>query len=426
MTAPNQPSTYTNDFQTYLPPAVQSYATPSASSIGTGRLASPIAGTSALTGAPPVGQQAPGAAGVWQAGNVVVHAALTEVMLYGNGLESSPGDQTSTFVNQVTPGIILDLGSHWVLNYSPTFVTYSSDKFQNSVNQSESLIGGTTYEDWYFNLGQSYAKTSNPLVETGEQTESQVYNTILSVGRQIGSDFSFQLSTGQNYRASPGFDNIAVWTGSAAVYYTPLQRLSFNLSLSGGYDQINVGSDMLFESVQAGLTFRPRSKLTLSLSGGAEDLQFIDPSAPSLLSPVFNASLTYQATHSTFVSVNAAETVTPTFFANEVATKTSVAALIQQQLLNKLSFALSASYSSEPFTSIEVAPLPQYYLGFPPRSALVTVRSDTFETFNARLTYLLSQRLTASVFYTLSENSSGQANFKYTSSQEGLSLSYLY
>jgi hypothetical protein len=426
LTATNLTSPYTNGFQTVLPAVSQPYAAPSVGAIGTGQLASPIGGTSALTGAPPTAQQVPGAAGVWQAGNFVVHATLTDVMLYATGLESTPGNQASTFVNQVTPGVILALGSHWVLNYAPTFVTYSSEKFQNTINQAESLNGGTTYGDWNFGFGQSYAKASAPLVETGSQTESEIYGTTLSVGRQLGGDFSFQASAGQNYRATPGFDDVAGWTGSTAVYYTPLKQLSFNLSFTGGYNQVNVGSDMVFESLQAGLTFRPRSKLTLTLSGGAEDLQFIDPSAPSLLSPIFNASLSYQATKSTVVSLNAGETVTPTFYANEVVTTTSVAASIQQQLLNKLSMSLSGSYTSEPYTSIEPEALPQYYLGIPPRGTLATVRSDTFETFNARLTYLLSYRLTGSVFYTLSENSSGQAEFKYTSSQEGLSLSYIY
>jgi hypothetical protein len=155
-------------------------------------------------------------------------------------------------------------------------------------------------------------------------------------------------------------------------------------------------------------------------------MQFVDPSAPALLSPVFDASLTYNATKSTVLGIEAQESVTPSFYANQVITETGVSAFVQQQLSRKFSLYLTGNYSSEPYTSIEATSLPQFYLGIPPRSALETVRSDTTESLNFRLIYMLSQRINASVFYTLSQNSSGQTNFKYTSLQEGLSLGYVF
>ncbi len=427
LAATNLTNPFTNAPPSSVFVAPAPYAPPGGSTIGTGQLASPITGTSALTGAPPAAPEAPGAEGLWQAGKVVVHAVLKETLIYGNGLEFTPGSQASTFVNEFSPGVILDLGTNWVLSYAPTIINYSSDKFQNTVNQAESLAGHATYEDWYFGLTQSYARGTVPLVETGEETLSEDFSTALTAGRQLGGDFSVQVSAIQNYRDTQHFDTVAGWTAATTLSYSPLTQLSFNLSASGGYDQINVGSDITFESLQAGLIFRPGSKLKLSLSGGAEELQFINPSAPGLLSPIFNASISYQATQSTLLSANAAESVSPSFYANQVITYTSVAAMIQQQLLNKLSLSVTASYSTSPYTSIEPGPLPQYYLGVaPPRGYLATVRNDTFETVNVALTYLIGKRITSSIFYTWTEDSTGQIDYNFTSVQEGLSLTYRY
>ncbi len=124
--------------------------------------------------------------------------------------------------------------------------------------------------------------------------------------------------------------------------------------------------------------------------------------------------------------LNAGETVSPSFFANQVITTRSVTAMLQQRLTDKLSFSLDGSYGSEPYTSIEPGPLPKFYLGFPPTTALASVRSDTTESLTMRMSYLIGRRITTSIFYTLSENSTGQSNFKYTSDQEGLTLSYRY
>jgi hypothetical protein len=417
---------YSSAYQNAVLSQPQAYAEVPSATIGTGRLGSPIYGTSALTGPAPSAPLPSDLPGLWQSGEVSLHTILNETMLYGNGLEYTPGAQISSFVNEFTPSVILDAGRNWAFNYAPTFYDYSSDKFHDTVSQSESMRGATYYQDWQFGLTQSYAAGSQPLVETGEQTSTEVITGGLDASRQLGNEFAFSVNLGWDYRGSQQFNTIETWSGGAGLYYTPLPQISYSLSLSGGYDITSLGSDIVFESVEAGMTFRPGRKLVLSFSGGAQEMQFVDPSAPSLLSPVFYASLLYKATQSTSVSLNAAETVTPSFFGNQVITTTSVSASLQQNITPKLSFIMSGGYSWEPYTSIEISPLPQFYLGVAPRSVLETVRKDTFESLNLRLNYLMTRRITGSVFYTLSENSSEQSNFKYTSLQEGLSISYVF
>jgi hypothetical protein len=423
----NPPAAFTNNLQNYvLPAAPAPFAEAPEANIGTGQLPSPIVGRSALTGAPPGAPQQIGAGALWQSGEVAIHAQVNETVTYGNGLEFTPGSQASTLVSQFSPGVVLQAGGHWLLNFTPTIVAYSSDKFHDTVNEMENLTGSTTYEDWRFGLSQSYTKISQPLVETGEQTSSELVDVLLNASRSLSSDFSMSMSADMNYRTTEGFNNVEGWTGAATLSYSPVTQLSFNLNLSGGYDFISDSSDLIFESVQGGLTFRPRNRLKLTLSAGGEELQFVHPHAPSLFSPVFSAAISYQATASTLLTLNAGETVSPSFYANEVVTETSLAVMIQQQLSRKFALSLAGNYTTVPFTSVEPGAPPPYFLGAPTTTTLVTVRDDTTESLTARLSYIITHRLSSSIFYTLSQNASGNANFNYTSLQEGITLSYYY
>jgi hypothetical protein len=105
---------------------------------------------------------------------------------------------------------------------------------------------------------------------------------------------------------------------------------------------------------------------------------------------------------------------------------TSVGASIRQQLSKKITVSLNAGYSTEPLTSIEPATLPQYFFGTPPRTPLTVDETDSSTTFGVTLAYAIVERGNISVFYSINQNSSSQANYSYSSSQIGFSLSYQY
>ncbi|MGO8697128.1 MAG: hypothetical protein ACLQVY_05355 [Limisphaerales bacterium] len=355
-----------------------------------------------------------------------VHASLSHSLTYGNGIESQPGSQEKTLVNTVSPGLILGLGKMWTLSYNPAYTVYSSADLRNTLSQSAFLSGHFTYEDWTFSLSQSYAYSDEPLIETGTQTSQEDYSTALGAGYQINSTLSLQMSANQDLRFTPQFDNLKQWGGSIFLNDIVFPRLVAGLGFSGGYDDQSTGSSIIFESLQARITFNPSAKLSLALSGGAEDTQFVNPSAPSLLNPTFAASLIYRPLPNTSVTLTASRTVTPSFYGNEIEVVTGVNGAIRQQLSKKFALSLSAGYTTEPLTSIEPAPLPQFFLGPPPVRALTVVEKNDYTTVGATLSYAVIARGIISVFYMSSDNSSGQANFKYSSSQLGVSASYRY
>jgi hypothetical protein len=391
------------------------------------QLMSPVMGTSVI-GAPPGAAAfgAPLGAPLLKWGPVDVHASLLYSLIYGNGIEAEPGQQGKTFINTFSPGLTFDLGSHWVVIYSPSYTVYSNPDFRNTLSESALLSGNITYGDWAFRLSQSYAYSDSPLIETGTQTTQEAYSTALGATYQMSGELSLQLLANQDFRFAPQFDNIEQWTGSIWLNAQVLPQVGTGLGFTGGYDDLSVGSSMPFETVQGRITFNPGTKLSLALSGGVEDTQFVHPSAPSLLNPTFSASLFYQPLPKTTASLSASRTVTPAFYGNTIEVVTSISASLRQELSKKIFFSLSAGYMTEPLTSVEPAPLPEFFFGPPPARALTVVENNSYTTVGVSLYYAVISHGSLSIFYSASDNSSGQANFKYSSTQVGLSASYRY
>jgi hypothetical protein len=395
--------------------------------VGSTQLTSPLMGTSVFA-TPPGAGFAPGPPGpgipLW--GPIDVHPHLFYSVIYGNGIESQPGQQSKTFINTVSPGLLFDFGSHWKLDYTPSYAIYSSPAFHNTLAESVLFSGVTAYEDWAFNFSQSYARSDDPLIETGTQTAQEAYGTTLGAAYQMSSELSLQFGASQIFSFSDQFDNVRSWTGSSGLNYQVMPQLGMGILMSGGYNDVSAGSSMPFESIQGTMNFHPGKKLILTLSGGAEDMQFVHPGAPSLLTPVFSGSLLYQLFPATSISLSGSRSVTPSYFANQVEVATSVGASIRQGLSKKISLSLNAGYSTEPLTSIVPAPLPQYFLGAPPRTTLTEDLSNSSTSFGASLSYAVIERGAISIFYTINDNSSTQGNYAYSSHQVGLTLSYRY
>jgi hypothetical protein len=394
---------------------------------GSGQLSAPFLGTTALAGS--LSAQTPylpTGPGLERWGPLSVYPHLLYSFSYGNGLEAQPGINSTTAINTVAPGVLLRLGNHWILDYTPTLTFYSNPVFRDTTGQSVVLYGFTTYRDWTLSLAQSYLDTTQPLVETGTQVEQLAYSTAFNATWQMNGKMSLQLGLNQNFRFTEAFNDLHEWTTTEWLNYQFERQLGAALGVSGGYDEVSLGSDMPFEQLLGRVVFRPGAKLNLTLIGGAEERQIIHPSAPSFFSPVLNASLQYQAFEGTALAVLASRTVTPAFYGNEINVITSVTASIRQHLVGKLNFEMTGGYASEPFDSIEAGPLPAYFLGVAPRTTLAVTRLDTRTFAQCRLSMIIHTRLTASIFYMINNNASSQANFNYAGQQAGLELNYRY
>jgi len=65
----------------------------------------------------------------------VVAPHVDYIFMYGTGFRTLPAASRIPS-SRNWPGHPPDLGTHWALDYTPTFQFYSSDKFRDTMNQA--------------------------------------------------------------------------------------------------------------------------------------------------------------------------------------------------------------------------------------------------------------------------------------------------
>ncbi len=395
-------------------------------SAGAAQSETPFMGNSSLAG-PALNREEMEAFGgpMFTWGPVRFYAQVGDLFTYGNGLEPNPGLNSTTAINKASGDLALRMGHDWTLDWSPSETVYSNPRFRNTTGESVALRGSTTNGDWIYSLSQGYLDVTEPVVETGTQLEEVAYLTSLGASWQMSSHVSLQLGLTQNFRDAEPYSDLHEWTTSDWLSYQFNRLFGMGIGVTGGYDELNNGSDMPFEEVQGRLNFQPGAKLSLQVSGGVEDRQFVGPTQPTLVTPVFNAMAHYQILDGTALELSGSRTVIPTFFGNEISVVTGVAGEIRQRVIGKMFFSVNATYYLEPFTGLVAGPaLPGF--GVPVTTYVPYTRTDTRTSVKATLSTIIHARMDASVFYLHTDNASTQAGFSYSGNQVGLEVNYKF
>lgn len=376
-------------------------------------------------GAPaPAGENQP-----FKAGPITVRPSISYQFSYGNGIQSSPGAQQNTIVQQLSPGVVFEAGSHWTLAYTPTFSFYSSSAFRNTINQYAQLQWGTTWRDWFMGASQSYSYTDDPQIQTAGQTKQQTYSTALSANYSLSQKLSLNLGLNQTFNdygqssstnLSLGLVNSRSWSTMNWINDQFWPRFSAGIGLGLGYNQQQDSPDSTFQQYQAQLSWRVTEKISFQLSGGLQDQEYLSGGEKGLLAPIFGGTAQYQPFDQTRVSVSANRTVTPAAFENQNIESTSITGDFHQRLFGGVSLDLNGGFSWDSYTATAAV-------------AAGTSRNDDVYTFNARLSCPFPKRGTASIFYQYSETSStqngfavGSTAFSYSGNQVGFAISYSY
>jgi len=344
----------------------------------------------------------------------------TYSVTYGDGLQSQPGQAHKSVIQTLGLGTGIDWGRVWRLDYTPTLMFYSDKHFKDSVDHAVNLVGGTSYEDWNFGFSQGVSFSSDPNVQTAQQTDRQSYSTSLSAGYQMDGKNSLQLGAAQglNFTSGAGLQNSQTWSGNAGLNHQWEPNLGTGVNVSCSYATTDAtsgaggGSDSLSEQLNGQLTWRVLRRINLSLSGGLEIMQFLNSSQSSLITPVMSASLAYQPFEVTTFFLSANRSVTPSLYLNQVSKGTSVSAGVSQRLLGKLMANVSTGFSTTGYQAS--------------RAGTVSGRKDDNSFFSAGLSTGFLKRGSASLSYSASRNASNNAGFGYNSTQIGLLLSYAY
>ena len=362
---------------------------------------------------------------IFRYGWLLLHPSVDYSITYGNGIQSAPGSPQETIIQQFSPGLRVDLGRHWALDYSPTFQFYSSGAFHNTVNQSFALTGGVEYEGWMFGLSQSANYSSSPTVATGAQTDQSSYSTGLSASRALTSKLSANFGLSQAIALVSGFEDTYTWSTSDGLDYQFWPRLIAGISAGAGYTMVKNNSlvggtdnlDQTYEQVSAHVKWRATDKISFQISGGINDAQFMTAGSGDSLSPIFGASIQYQPFKATKISLNANRSVGASdyYLAAQQVETTSVGLNLSQKLFRQFSLGLGITYAEGDYgTAVNAA------------SAGAANRTDDEVSFNASLSHPFFRRGTWSVFYQYSDNLSSQGGFGFASSQTGFQISYSF
>lgn len=379
--------------------------------------------TLSLYGAPeeettPVESSLGAAQGALEWGIARLHPSVFYRLMYGDGLNYSPGNSAKTWINEIAPGMLVNIGEHWTLGYTPTLRYYSSKQYKDTLDHSVFLNGSVAYKDWVFGLTQSYANTSEPLIETGAQTDQQIFNTGLMAGYAINSTTSLELGLNQNLRYSTQsvqgqqYNDVQSWSTMDWLSYQVVPRLGLGIGAGAGYDDVSEGANMTYELLQGRVTWRVEKKLFLSINGGVDIRQFLDTDIGTKFSPIMGASLSYQAFENTLFTLNASRTVAPSYYADELTESSNVSAGLRQRLFGHLLGTVSGGYHVTSYAAIQ--------------QGFGTTRKDTGPSFMARLSMPFLKRASAAIFYSYSENNSDNGGYSYDTSQVGLELGYRF
>jgi hypothetical protein len=350
-------------------------------------------------------------------GPLKLHPHLTYRVSYATDLQPASGELTDTMINEFSPGLAINIGENWTLDYTPNLRWYSDNKFDDGVDHAVLLSGKTRYEAWVLGLSQGFSLTSQPLVETAAQTDQELWNTSLSAGYAFNSKLSLDMTLNQNLRYIEGEQTYSMtdsyqWSTMEWLNYQYAPSLTFSVGGGVTYEDIKIGSDMLSGQLQGRIMWRSGSRLDLTFSGGADMRSFLDSDKSGTVSPIFSLSAHYKLFEQTSLFVVGSRTVSPSYYQNTLTGSTGISAGINQRLLGVLNLSVSGGYTLTDYSGTSSAGVP-----------VAASQDYNSASFSASLGTTLLQRVVASVFYSATFNKSDLSIYNYTPQTVGLELS---
>lgn len=329
--------------------------------------------------------------------------------LSGDGIPAAGSNHVYSVIQEISPGLLLNLGSHWAADYTPTWSIYSNKQFRDTFDNNVTLAGGTTYEDWVLGLSQSYISSSTPLVETGAQTDTKSWLSALNATYRFNSKMTMDLAVNQNIVSAQDLNSYDEWSTLDWLNYEFWPQLKAGLGAGLGYVNVGSGSDMTYEQFLGRVDWRATDKISFQVHGGLEVRQFLD--GGDLLNPVVGGLIEYQPFEVTKLSATVDRTVAASYFENQVTESTDIVGDLNQRLLGKFYLDLAGGYHTIRYVAA---------------GGSATARTDDYYTFSTRLSCPFLKRGTVAVFYQHSDNSSTAPGFTFSSNQIGFEIGYRF
>ena len=332
--------------------------------------------------------------------------------LHATGLPVSQGLQVATEINTFAPGLLLDIGQHWAVDYTPTWTYYTTPTMRDTHDHALSVRGATSYEDWGFEFSENYAKSSPTLIETAQQTDQVTWATRLGATYKYGANVTIQTIASLNELYTDISPDTRDWESMNWLTLQFNPQVEGALGLGLGYVDVVGSADLKYQQYLGRLNWHLSDKLKLGIQGGMDVRHSESASIGNVRNPLLQASLEYQLLDTTKLTLADARTVANSYFRDEVTDSSQWSVSLEQRLLGRLFLNTSYSHQRTSYTSVTTTTL--------------SGRSDRVEAFNARLTLQLLRRLTIATVYQSSRNHSSLAGYNYSGTQYGLELGCRY
>ena len=342
---------------------------------------------------------------------------------------AAPSNQVDSAIQRISPGFLLNLGPHWALDYTLSIGLYSNTNFGTEVDHSITLTGQTVYGDWVFGFLQSVLLDSSPLIEFGGQTSQQYYNTSVTGHHEDNQNISEDLSVNQNIQEFPdgGFEDMRSWSTLDWLNYQPQSHFNFGIGPGLGYNYAVYGPNSVFEQIQARVNWRLTDLLSLQLSAGVSETEFVGSGGNGdIFSPIYTATLQFQPFSQTELSLYASRYVSPSVLVDEYTEGTSFGASASQRFFGQFYVSVAAGYTDEKYVSPDVLALVQVGPKAYELELLNLGRHDKFYTLNARLSHAFLGRGSIALFYSYSGDQSTAPGYSFASNQFGVEGSYSF
>lgn len=348
----------------------------------------------------------------YQDGPVAFRPHFLYRLLYAEGIDATLGHKANTFINTLAPGLLVDFGSHWTVDYTPSWNLYSDHDFEDTVDQTVYITATESVGDWSVLLNQSYVKSSQPLVETGVQTNEQDFITGVAIAHTLNQRFSVEADLNQFLRYAKGFPDDDDWSDVDWLNCTLTPELVAGVGVGLGYVKDSGQPDATYTNPQARLTWKPGTKLAISLDAGSEHREFYGHPKTGLTSPTYVGEIDYAILETTVFKATTSRQISDSYFINQTTKNTTWDVSLSQELLTN--WKLSAGIGNDQMTYVSTQAGPQ------------VVRHDNQFSYLLRLSWKVAPRATLALIFNDTRDRSSVADYGYASKQFGFEASYRY
>jgi hypothetical protein len=330
-----------------------------------------------------------------------VHPHFYYQLMHSSRLATLGTPGTETTLNSFSPGFGVQIGQRWSVDYTPTLRFYEQGPYQDGVNHMASIRGLMSYEDWGFKIAHIYHHLEDSILDTLEQTIQDVNSTALSADRALSTRLGLEVVLNRDSRDAEQFTDTTSWQGTVWLGYQLFPQLNLAFGAAAGHVDIHddlVGDvEMVFEQVNARISYLPAEKIQMSGYVGMDFRQVISEGGRDQANPIFSGSITYQPVEPTLITLYGSHLIGAGYYGGQTVTTTRLTAQWRQRFFERFYLDVAGGISLVNYelvvSSVDgeaLIPAPDY------QSEFVGVRGST----------RLWQRFALGVFYRFTHYSS--------------------